>query len=211
MSLSHLLAKQFLEIKAVQLRPEKPFHWASGWLSPIYCDNRLTLSYPEIRRQIKEGLLELIEEFYPKAEGIAGVATAGIPQGTLLAEILNLPFVYIRSQSKDHGLENRIEGNVRSGQNFVVVEDLVSTGKSSLSAVNALKEQKANIAGMVCVFTYEFEEAKRNFDSAGIELHPLLTYSELLEVALEEDYISKKELELLRKWRENPAGWGRRG
>ncbi|OFY63324.1 MAG: orotate phosphoribosyltransferase [Bacteroidetes bacterium RIFCSPLOWO2_02_FULL_36_8] len=211
MSTSYIIAKHLLEIKAVQLRPEKPFQWASGWLSPIYCDNRLTLSYPEIRRQIKEGLLELIEEYYPKVEGIAGVATAGIPQGTLLAEILNLPFVYIRSQSKDHGLENRVEGKVNPDQNFVVVEDLISTGKSSLSSANALKEQKAKIAGMVCVFTYELNEAKRNFDSAGIELHPLLTYSELLEVALEEDYISKKELELLRKWRENPAEWGRGG
>lgn len=209
MSIAHLLAKQFLGIKAVQLRPEKPFRWASGWRSPIYCDNRLTLSYPEIRSQIKEGLLELIEEFYPKTEGIAGVATAGIPQGALLAEILNLPFVYIRSQSKDHGLENRVEGKINQGQRFVVVEDLVSTGKSSLSAVLALKEQKANVTGMVCVFTYQLEEAKRNFDSAGIELHPLVTYSELLEVALEEDYISKKDLEMLKKWRENPAEWGR--
>src|SRR3989338_6916564 len=158
MSTSYIIAKHLLEIKAVQLRPEKPFQWASGWLSPIYCDNRLTLSYPEIRRQIKEGLLELIEEYYPKVEGIAGVATAGIPQGTLLAEILNLPFVYIRSQSKDHGLENRVEGKVNPDQNFVVVEDLISTGKSSLSSANALKEQKAKIAGMVCVFTYELNE-----------------------------------------------------
>jgi len=202
-----LVAKKLLEIKAIQLQPDKPFTWASGWKSPIYCDNRLSLSYPEARTIIKKELVTAILENFPRVEAIAGVATAGIPQGALIADTLNLPFLYVRSKPKGHGMENMIEGKVTPGQKVVVVEDLVSTGGSSLKAVTDLKNAGFEVLGMVAIFTYGFDIAKRNFEEAGVSLVCLSDYASLLPLAVSYNFATEKDLNSLEEWRKDPAGW----
>ncbi|MBD5175055.1 MAG: orotate phosphoribosyltransferase [Bacteroidales bacterium] len=204
---ARLLAEKLLTISAVKLQPNNPFIWASGWNSPIYTDNRRTLSYPDVRSFIKVELSRLIMEKYPEAEAIAGVATGAIAQGALVADILDLPYVYVRSSPKDHGLENLIEGNLRQGQKVVVIEDLVSTGKSSLKAVQAIRNAGCEVIGMVALFTYGFPEAEENFAKADVELTTLSNYNELLEVAREINYISASDFETLLTWRTDPANW----
>jgi orotate phosphoribosyltransferase len=204
---AHKIAEFLLQIKAVKLEPEKPFTWASGIKSPIYCDNRKTLSYPMVRTYIRQQFVEIINAVYGKPDVIAGVATGGIALGALVAQEMGLPFVYVRSEVKKHGLTNMIEGVVESGQRVVVIEDLVSTGGSSLKAVSALREKGCEVKGMVAIFTYEFEEAIANFKKAKCELSTLTNYSTLIETALAKEYISKKDLESLKQWKLNPAGW----
>jgi orotate phosphoribosyltransferase len=206
-STAEQVAAYLLEIEAIKLRPEMPFKWSSGWNSPIYCDNRLTLSYPPIRTYIKNALLEAIKVSYPDAEAIAGVATAGIPQGALVAEMLNLPFLYVRSSPKGHGMENLIEGKVVPGQKVVLVEDLISTGGSSLKVAASLKNAGFEVLGMVAIFTYGFDEAERNFKEAGVDLHCLSNYEVMLKVALQKDYIKSEMLGSLEEWRRQPSTW----
>ena len=196
-----------LEINAIKLSPNDPFTWASGWKSPIYCDNRLALSYPTVRNYISEQLAQQIKELYGRPDVIAGVATGAIGVGALVANILGLPFIYVRPEPKKHGRQNQIEGFIKEGQSVVVVEDLISTGKSSLNAVNALKDANVNVLGMVAIFSYGFEVAKANFESAALSLHTLSNYQELLEQALETNYISKEQLETLSQWNANPSQW----
>lgn len=203
-----LVAGKLMEIKAIKLQPKQPFTWASGWKSPIYCDNRLALSYPPIRNLIKEKLTQVVRERFPQAEAIAGVATAGIPQGALLADTLELPFLYVRSKPKGHGMENSIEGKVTAGQKVVVVEDLVSTGGSSLKAVKDLRDAGFDVLGMVAIFTYGFELAKRNFEEAGVKLICLSDYASMLPQAVSDRYISEEDLSSLDTWREDPGNWG---
>lgn len=203
-----LVARKLLEIKAIKLQPGKPFTWASGWKSPIYCDNRLSLSYPQIRSLIKGKLVQLVQERFPEAEAVAGVATAGIPQGTLLADAMDLPFIYVRAKAKGHGMENCIEGKVTVGQKVLVVEDLVSTGGSSLKAVNDLREAGFEVLGMVAIFTYGFEVAKENFEKSGVKLICLSDYESMLPQAIEENYISDSDLNSLTTWRKDPGNWG---
>ncbi len=206
-NVAHLLAEKLLKINALKLQPANPFVWASGWNSPIYTDNRRTLSYPEVRSFIKIELTRMIMENFPDAEAIAGVATGAIAQGALVADLLNLPYVYIRSSPKDHGLENLIEGDLRQGQKVVVVEDLVSTGKSSLKAVEAVRNAGSEVVGMVALFTYGFPVAETNFEEAGVKLLTLSDYNTMLEVALKTNYICEDALETLRRWRNDPATW----
>lgn len=201
--IAHLL----LQIEAIKLRTDNPFTWSSGWKSPIYCDNRLSLSYPEIRTAIKEGLAQAIRENFTNVEAIAGVATAGIAQGALVAEALNLPFSYVRPKPKDHGMENLIEGRVSKGQKVVVVEDLVSTGGSSLKAVEALRKEGAEVLGMVSIFNYGFDVAVRNFHEANLSLVSLSDFSHLLNIATENNYISEKDVTSLKSWRVDPSNW----
>jgi orotate phosphoribosyltransferase len=201
------VAAMLLQIEAIKLSTEKPFTWASGWKSPIYCDNRLSLSYPEIRAAIKEGLVQTIRENYFTVEAIAGVATAGIPQGALVAEAMNLPFLYVRAKPKDHGMENLIEGRILKGQKVVVIEDLVSTGGSSLKAVEALRKEGAQVLGMVSIFNYGFDLATRNFYEADVSLISLSDFSHLLTYALEQKYITESQLTSLKAWRVDPANW----
>lgn len=201
------VASQLLKIEAIRLQPEKPFTWASGWKSPIYCDNRLSLSYPKVRNFIKECLTEAIKANFPKVEAIAGVATAGIPQGALIADEMELPFLYVRSKPKGHGMENMIEGKVTPGQKVVVVEDLVSTGGSSLKAVQDLMHAGFEVLGMVAIFTYGFDIAAQNFEEAGVKLICLSDYAAMLPQALEKNYIDDFALTSLVEWRENPAAW----
>lgn len=196
-----------LQVKAVKLNNEHPFTWASGRKSPIYCDNRVTLSYPEIRTFIRQRFVDIINEHYGDIDVIAGVATGGIAQGALVAQELGKPFVYVRSEEKKHGLTNQIEGEIHSGQTVVVVEDLVSTGKSSLIAVNALREKGCIVKGMVAIFTYGLEVAEKNFNDADVELHTITNYDALIKVACEQDYIRESDLESLKTWRENPEKW----
>ncbi len=196
-----------LQVKAVKLNNEHPFTWASGRKSPIYCDNRVTLSYPEIRTFIRQRFVDIINEHYGDIDVIAGVATGGIAQGALVAQELGKPFVYVRSEEKKHGLTNQIEGEIHSGQTVVVVEDLVSTGKSSLIAVNALREKGCIVKGMVAIFTYGLEVAEKNFKDADVELHTITNYDALIKVACEQDYIRESDLESLKTWRENPEKW----
>lgn len=204
------IANDLLSINAVKLSPEKPFTWASGWLSPIYCDNRKTLSYPEIRTRIAEGFIDVVQNNYPEAQAIAGVATGAISMATLVADYLDLPLVYIRPSQKDHGLNNKIEGEIFPDQNkFVIIEDLISTGGSSLKAFQALKDADCEVLGMVAAFTYEFPKSKNAFAEAGCELLTLTSYSELLEVAIAQGYIREEDQILLSKWRLNPDTWGR--
>jgi orotate phosphoribosyltransferase len=202
------IAEQLLQIKAIKLQPEKPFTWASGWKSPIYCDNRISLSYPKVRTYIRQALVKEIEKKYGKPELIAGVATAAIAQGALVAEAMGLPFVYVRSSPKDHGRENLIEGEIREEQSVVVIEDLISTGQSSLKAVQALRDAGCNVKGMISVFTYGFEHAKKNFEDAGCPVASLCDYSVLINQALEAGYIKKEEIETLEEWRSAPSEWG---
>ena len=200
-------ASFLLKVKAVKLNNENPFTWASGRKSPIYCDNRITLSYPEIRTYIRQHFVEMINECFGDVDVIAGVATGGIAQGALVAQDLGKPFVYVRSEEKKHGLTNQIEGEIHSGQTVVVVEDLVSTGKSSLIAVNALRDKGCVVKGMVAIFTYGLEVASHNFEDAKVELHTLTNYDALIKVACEQEYVLDKDLASLRTWRENPERW----
>lgn len=204
---AHPIAEALLKIGAIKLNTEKPFTWSSGWKSPIYCDNRLSLSFPDVRNLVKESLAKSIRNHFPKAEGIAGVATAGIPQGALVADALKLPFVYVRPKPKDHGMENLIEGKVVKGQRIVVIEDLVSTGGSSLKAAEALRDAGFEIEGMLSVFTYGFDVATENFKKAKIELICLSDYNHLIEFALKSRQISDAQLTLLKAWRFDPANW----
>lgn len=200
-------AEVLLQVNAIKLSPKAPFTWASGWKSPIYCDNRIILSYPPIRNYVRETMAKHIENQYGKPDVIAGVATGAIGIGMLVAEYLNLPFIYVRPDAKGHGRKNQIEGFIESGQNVVVVEDLISTGKSSLNAVRALKEANINVKGMVAIFTYGFDVATENFKNEGVTLNTLSNYENLLEQALDTNYISKKELETLSEWNSNPSEW----
>ncbi len=195
-----------LEIKAIKLAPKNPFTWASGWKSPIYCDNRVSLSYPKVRNYLKENISELVKSKY-KPDVIAGVATGAIAIGMLVAQELDLPFVYVRPEPKKHGRQNQIEGYVEKGQKVVVIEDLISTGKSSLNAVKALKDERLDVLGMVAIFSYGFEIAQQNFNKAKVELTTLSNYSYLLEQALDTGYVSENELEMLKKWSEAPSKW----
>ena len=202
-----LLAKKLLSISAIKLQPQNPFTWASGWNSPIYTDNRKTLSYPEVRTFIKVELCRMVEEQFGAADAIAGVATGAIAQGALVADELNLPYVYVRSSPKDHGLENLIEGNLKPGQKVVVVEDLISTGGSSLKAVEAIRAAGCEVIGMVAIFTYGFPVATEAFEKAGVKLLTLSNYNAMLAAALEIDYINPDDIEALKEWRRDPANW----
>ncbi len=202
-------AELLLQIKAIKLQPNEPFTWASGWQSPIYCDNRTTLSFVNIRNFLRETLAKTVEEKYGKPDVIAGVATGAIAIGVLVAQELGIPFVYVRPEPKKHGRQNQIEGHLEKGQNVVVIEDLISTGKSSLNAVKALKEADATVKGMVAIFSYGFEFAQDNFNAANVDLTTLSDYSNLLEQAVETNYISGKELATLQAWSENPSEWSR--
>lgn len=200
-------AELLLQINAIKLQPNEPFTWASGWKSPIYCDNRIVLSFPPIRNYIRETMAKQIEAHYGHVDVIAGVATGAIGIGILVAEQLGLPFIYVRPEAKSHGRQNQIEGFVESGQNVVVVEDLISTGKSSLNAVKALEEAHVNVKGMVAIFSYGFETASQNFEEANVELHTLSNYENLLEQALDTRYINAKEQAVLAQWNANPSEW----
>lgn len=202
-----LLAEKLLKISAIILQVDNPFTWASGWNSPIYTDNRKTLSYPDIRSFIKVELTRLILENFKDAEVVAGVATGAIAQGALVADLLGLPYVYIRSTPKDHGLENLIEGNLRPGQKVVVIEDLISTGKSSLKAVEAVRAAGAEVIGMAALFTYGFPVAEENFRQAGVKLLTLSNYNAMIEAALATDYIKESDVDTLKEWRQDPANW----
>ncbi len=202
-----LLAEKLLKISAIILQVDNPFTWASGWNSPIYTDNRKTLSYPDIRSFIKVELSRVIMEQFKDADVIAGVATGAIAQGALVADELGLPYVYIRSTPKDHGLENLIEGNLKPGQKVVVIEDLVSTGKSSLKAVEAVRAAGGKVIGMVALFTYGFPVAEENFRNAGVKLVTLSNYNAMIEAALDTNYIQASDVETLQEWRKDPANW----
>lgn len=203
------VTKRLLQINTIKIQPSSPFTWASGWLAPIYCDNRKILSYPETRSFICDQFVRIIKEKYPQAEVIAGVATGAIAHGVLVAEKLGLPFIYVRSKPKDHGLENLIEGDLKSGQKVVVIEDLVSTGGSSLKAVEALTNFGGDILGMCAIFTYNFPVATDNFKKEGVELTTLSNYEILINLALEMGEVHKDQMDSLRSWRENPSKWGR--
>ncbi|MDE6010925.1 MAG: orotate phosphoribosyltransferase [Muribaculaceae bacterium] len=202
-----LLAEKLLHIGAIKLQPESPFIWASGWNSPIYTDNRMILSYPDVRNFVKVEMSRTILEQYPEATAIAGVATGAIAIGAIVADTVGLPYVYVRHTPKDHGLENMIEGNLRPGAKVIILEDIVSTATSSLKAVEAVQMAGCDVVGVVCIFNFQFPEAVKRVSDANISLTPLLTYSEMLEVASDIDYISPAELETLRQWREDPAAW----
>lgn len=198
------VASYLLDIQAIKLEPNHPFTWASGWKSPIYCDNRKTLSYPEVRSYIKEQFAALVREKYPQVEVIAGVATGAIAQGVLVAQELNLPFIYVRSSAKGHGLENLIEGEYKAGQKVVVIEDLVSTGGSSLQAVEALRNAGCEVLGMTAIFTYGFQKAEDNFKNAGCELTTLSNYNAMIDLAVKSGYVKPEQVEKLKEWRLSP-------
>jgi orotate phosphoribosyltransferase len=200
-------AEVLLQINAIKLNPKNPFTWASGWKSPIYCDNRLVLSFPIVRNYIKEEIAKNIELEFGKPDVIAGVATGAIGIGALVAEYLGLPFVYVRPEAKKHGRQNQIEGFIEKGQNVVVVEDLISTGKSSLVAVDALKAAEVNVKGMVAIFTYGFDVSKENFETNNVTLFTLSNYESLLEQALDTNFINQSEVDILSKWNSNPSEW----
>ena len=206
-TLESLFAQKLLEVKAVRLQPETPFTWASGWKSPIYCDNRKTLSFPALRSFVKVELTRLILENFPEAEAVAGVATGAIAQGALVADALGLPFAYVRSKPKDHGMENLIEGELPKGSKVVVVEDLISTGGSSLKAVEALRRAGFEVVGMVASFTYGFPVAEQAFNEAGVKLMTLSNYEAILAEAVSTGYIKDSAIPLLNEWRKNPAEW----
>jgi orotate phosphoribosyltransferase len=203
------VTKKLLEINTIKIQPTNPFTWASGWKSPIYCDNRKILSYPETRTYIRDRFVDIIREKYPEAEVIAGVATGAIAIGALVADVLGLPFIYIRSKPKDHGLENLIEGDLNPNQKVVVIEDLVSTGISSLHAAEAVNNYGAVVIGMVAIFTYNFKHAIDNFKKANIELTALSRYQILIDTAVEIGEITADQVETLMKWREDPSNWGK--
>lgn len=200
-------AELLLQVKAIKLNPSEPFNWASGWKSPIYCDNRVTLSYPPVRVFLKEEMAKIVEKEYGKPDVIAGVATGAIAIGVLVAQELGVPFIYVRPEPKKHGRKNQIEGHLESGQNVVVIEDLISTGNSSLNAVEALKEAGAVVKGMVAIFSYGFDVATENFKTKNLDLVTLSNYNNLLEQALDSNYISDKEVLLLQEWRQSPSTW----
>ena len=206
-SISRNVAESLLQIKAIKLNPANYFTWASGWHSPIYCDNRKILSYPEIRKMVARSFAETINKLYPDAEVIAGVATGAIAHGILAAEELQKPFIYVRSAPKSHGMTNQIEGEYKKGDKVVVVEDLISTGGSSLSAVQALRDAGCEVLGMVAIFTYGFPQAEENFRNAGVKVDTLSDYNTLIGVAVEKDYILSADLETLKSWREAPDKW----
>lgn len=201
------IAKYLLEIGAVKLSPDKPFTWASGWQSPIYCDNRKALSYPEIRKDICENIIRTIKKNFPKVDVIAGVATGAIAYGAIVAEMMGKPFVYVRPKPKDHGMGNQVEGDLKEGQSVVVVEDLISTGSSSIGAVKALSRSGALILGMVAIFSYNFTIARRNFEKTSVELHTLSNYDTLIDVAMENNYIKEEDVDMLKEWRYSPETW----
>ncbi|MBR5103372.1 MAG: orotate phosphoribosyltransferase [Bacteroidales bacterium] len=203
------VAKSLLDIKAVMLRPENPFTWASGWKSPIYCDNRKVLSYPEIRENICRWMAEIIRKNYPEVEVIAGVATGAIAHGYLVAHILGKPFCYVRPKPKDHGTGSQIEGLLEAGAKVVIVEDLISTGMSSLAAKNALVNADADVLGMVAIFSYNFNQARKAFEDSNVELTTLSNYDTLIEVATEIGYVKESEKEVLKEWRVSPSTWGK--
>ena len=206
-TLESIFADKLLKVKAIKLQPTNPFTWASGWKSPFYCDNRKTLSYPDLRSFVKIETARLIMERFPEAEAVAGVATGAIPQGAMVADTLNLPFVYIRSKPKDHGLENLIEGELKPGTKVVVVEDLISTGGSSLKAVEAIRNYGCEVVGMVASYTYGFDVAEKAFKDAGVELVTLTNYEAVVAQALSTGYIKAEEVELLNQWRKAPSEW----
>ncbi|TRZ38784.1 orotate phosphoribosyltransferase [Niallia circulans] len=203
------IAEQLLEIKAVFLQPNDPFTWSSGLKSPIYCDNRLTLSYPKVRKDIAQGLADLIKEHFPETEIVAGTATAGIPHAAWVSDVLNLPMAYVRSKAKEHGKGNQIEGKAEKGQKVVVVEDLISTGGSVITAVNSLREAGCDVLGVVSIFTYELPKGKELLADAKIESHSLTDYTALLEVAEQNGYIKESDIASLQAWKENPGEWGK--
>jgi orotate phosphoribosyltransferase len=206
-SIKKIFASKLLEIKAIKLQPSNPFTWASGWKSPFYCDNRKTLSYPKLRGFVKLEICHAIQENFPGCTAIAGVATGAIPQGALVADELGLPFVYVRSKPKDHGLENLIEGELETGAKVVVVEDLISTGGSSLKAVEAIKKYGCEVIGMVASYTYGFAVAEEAFKEAGVKLVTLTDYDHVVAQALETGYIKESDVEVLNEWRKDPANW----
>jgi orotate phosphoribosyltransferase len=201
------IAKSLLQINAIILEPEKPFKWASGWNSPIYCDNRKTLGYPEIRNYIRQGLSAIIKKHFKGSNIIGGVATAGIPHGVLVAEELGLPFIYVRSSAKKHGKKNQIEGHYNINQSVVLVEDLISSGKSSLETVNVLREANLNVNGVISIFSYGFETAKKNFKNSNCEYISLCDYDILLTEAIKSQYIKVSDMQILQEWQANPSGW----
>ncbi|MGL9877291.1 orotate phosphoribosyltransferase [Enterococcus sp. DIV0240d] len=204
---SNQIAKDLLDIEAIFLRPNEPFTWASGIKSPIYCDNRITMSYPHVRRAIAKGLAAVIKTTYPEAEVIAGTATAGIPHAAWVAELLDLPMVYIRSKAKEHGKGNQIEGRIQPNQKMVVIEDLLSTGGSALEACEAAKREGADVLGVAAIFTYELPQVQENFDQAGLPYVTLTNYTALIESALETGAIQESDVALLQEWRKDPAAW----
>ena len=206
-TLKKVFASKLLDIKAIKLQPNDPFTWASGWKSPFYCDNRKTLSFPELRNFVKLQLVHTVMQHFPQAEAVAGVATDAIAQGALVADELNMPFVYVRSKAKDHGMGNLIEGELPAGAKVVVVEDLISTGGSSLKAVEALRAAGYEVVGMVASYTYGFPVAAKAFADAGVELQTLTDYDHVVEQALATGYITEADVELLHEWRKDPANW----
>lgn len=207
-SIATEFAARLLEVKAVKVQPDEPFTWASGWKSPFYCDNRQTLSYPSLRSFVKNELCHLVNKHFPEAEAVAGVATGAIAQGALVADQLQLPFCYVRSKAKDHGMQNLIEGRIEAGTKVVVVEDLISTGGSSLKAVEALRQAGCEVVGMVASYTYGFSVAEEAFRNAGVTLVTLTDYDAVVAEALATGYIKSTDVELLAQWRANPAEWG---
>ncbi len=207
--LEYKIAKGLLDIEAVRLSPEKPFLWASGLHSPIYCDNRKALSYPDFRKAICEAMIEVIKAEFNDVDVIAGVATGAIAYGAIVAEMLNKPFVYIRSKAKDHGMGNQVEGVLRGGERVVVIEDLISTGQSSLAAVDALLKCGVHIEGMVAIFSYNFDRSRRAFENADVELHTLSNYDTLVDVALDTGYIREGDVKMLKEWRYDPDKWSK--
>lgn len=207
-TLGKLIASKLIEVKAIKLQPQNPFTWASGWKAPIYCDNRKTLSYPDIRSLIKLELARVISENYGEVEAIAGVATGAIAQGALVADLLGLPFVYVRSSPKDHGLENLVEGELKPNSKVVIVEDLISTGGSSLKAAAAIRNFGCEVVGMIAVYTHGFPMAEENFEKAGVKLITLTDYDQVIDEALRTGYISADNMDLLREWRKSPETWG---
>ena len=206
-TLEAIFADKLLKVKAIKLQPTNPFTWASGWKSPFYCDNRKTLSYPDLRSFVKIQTARLILERFPEAEAVAGVATGAIPQGAMVADTLNMPFVYVRSKPKDHGLENLIEGELKPGTKVVVVEDLISTGGSSLKAVEAIRNYGCEVVGMVASYTYSFDVAEKAFKEANVELVTLTNYEAVVAQALATGYIKEEDVELLNQWRKAPSEW----
>lgn len=206
-TLEAIFADKLLKVKAIKLQPTNPFTWASGWKSPFYCDNRKTLSYPDLRSFVKIQTARLIMERFPEAEAVAGVATGAIPQGAMVADTLNMPFVYVRSKPKDHGLENLIEGELKPGTKVVVVEDLISTGGSSLKAVEAIRNYGCEVVGMVASYTYGFDVAEKAFKDANVELVTLTNYEAVVSQALATGYIKEEDVELLNQWRKAPSEW----
>lgn len=208
MSTASNFAEKLLQIKALKISPDAPFTWASGWKSPVYCDNRKLLSFPHVRDYVKSELANTIMDHFPEAESLAGVATAGIPHGTLAADLLRLPFIYVRSKPKGHGLTNQIEGVLTEGQKVVVIEDLVSTGMSSLEAVEALRAAGADVIGMCALFTYGFPQAAEAFEKANVKLITLSNYDALVDVGINQNIIKEDTLESLKQWRLSPSTWG---